>query len=141
MIAGAYWSTEGVGSMAVFETNIFVSEKSGASVTKTVLFPSVQSFVAWGAITWIDPRVGAFDTNNAIGFDIPYFLDELHALVDTERVFFSDGGALGPDGDPQNLRKSSIAASGTGVVFRLRAYPRHPVELACVANCVVIMNP
>ena len=124
--------------MAVFETNIFVSE-SGPSSIKTVLFPSAQSFVAWGAITWIDPRVGAFDTNNAIGFDIPYFLDELHALVDTERVFF--GGALGPDGDPQNLRKSSIAASGTGVVFRLRAYPRHPGELACVANCVVITNP
>ena len=124
--------------MAAFERNLFVSESIPSNIV-TVFFPSPQEFVAWGAITWIDPRVGAFDRNNAIGFDIPYFLDENAALVDTNKVF--SGGVLGPSGDVQNLRTSSIVSFGRGVVFRLRVYPRTPGELACVANCVAITNP
>jgi hypothetical protein len=128
--------------MAVFERNLFVWQSSPSSLV-TVYFPfPPQAFVAWGAITWIDPRVGAFDMNNAIGFDIPYFLDEHAALVDTEKVLSDPSGDLGPAGNPRNLRKSSIASFGMGVVFRLRVYPRTiPGELACVANAVAITNP
>jgi hypothetical protein len=132
--------------MPAFERNLYVSQDTPNN-NLTIHFcppPELcpQPFVAWGAITWIDPRVGAFDVNNAIGFDIPQYLDDTGTLKDTQRVFF--GGhlhPLGPDGDINNLRKSSIVAHGIGVVFRLRIYPQAIPELACVANCVVITNP
>lgn len=129
--------------MAAFERNLFVSQSNPSNIITVLFLPppqiSPQNFVAWGAITWIDPRVGAFDANNAIGFDIPYIYDENAALTNTEAVF--TGGVLEAPGNDQNLRKSSIVGFGIGVVFRLRIYPRNPPELACVANCVVITNP
>lgn len=129
--------------MAVFEQNTFVSQSNPSNILVIHFCPPPelcpQRFLAWGAITWIDPRVGAFDANNAIGFDIPYYYADDATLTNTDYVF--SGGLLGPPGNIQNLRVSSIIAHGIAVVFRLRIYPTNPPELACVANCVVITNP
>jgi hypothetical protein len=130
--------------MAAFERTLIVSQ-STPSATRTIYFapppqpPLLKNFVAWGSITWIDPRAGAFDVNNAIGFDIPVIFDENVAPQPTEAIF--TGGALGPLHDGENLRKASIVGVGTGIVCRLRVYPKHPGELVCIANCVVITDP
>ena len=123
--------------MAAHVVTLFVSESRTAD-TVAIDLGSPTNFVAWGSITWIDPRSSAFDINNAIGVDIPLITPD-GSTIHTARVL--SGGVLGPPGDFNNFRQSALFGFGRNVTFRLRAFPSSDGELACVANGIVITNP
>ena len=124
-------------TVAAHVVTLFVSESFPAD-TAFIDFGSPMNFVAWGSITWIDPRSSAFDVNNAIGVDIPFITPD-GSTIPTTRVL--SGGILGPPGSNNNFRQSALFGFGRSIVFRLRAFPSPNGELACVANGIAITNP
>lgn len=118
--------------MAAFVRRLLLGAANGPSfgtVTLTLDLGSPMSFVAWGAITWIDPR-SSITGVDFIALDIQ-FID----FVATPQVLNLGGGNI--------LRQGAVVrSSGRNITFRLRSIPfTGGGDLVCGAEFVVITNP
>jgi hypothetical protein len=119
--------------MAAFVRRLLLGAPNGPSfgtVTVNVdLGTSNTPFVAWGAITWIDPR-SSITGNDFIGLDIQS-IDGM----ETGSILNLGGGNV--------LRVGAVArSSGRNILFRLRSIPfTGGGNLVCGAEVVVITNP
>jgi hypothetical protein len=128
--------------MAAFVRNLFVNGPGNPEVQVTIDLGSAQPFVAWGIITWIDPKA-PFDRDNAVAIDIT----EIDGVPTPLRAIGGDHlGNAEPPLDPRNLRQTAVKrdnttvpATGRRVTFRLRAF--HGLDLTAAGNAIVITNP
>ncbi|SDZ20104.1 hypothetical protein SAMN05660209_05005 [Geodermatophilus africanus] len=111
---------------------LFAVGNGDATATVTMDLGSPQTFLAWGAITWID-STATFDRDNAVGIDITH--------VDGVRTgtALQGGDHLGDPGALKNLHQGAVFRFGRTVTFRLRAF--HGEDLNALGYGIAITNP
>ncbi|WP_223731907.1 hypothetical protein [Streptomyces purpurogeneiscleroticus] len=115
--------------MAAATRQLFVNSPASRSVT--IDLGATTTFVAWGSITMLDPRI-QFDRDNAVVIDIP-FIDGNRTNT---QVF--GGDHWGAAGAFSNVHDSAVVRFGRTVTFRMRTFGPDIDAMGCG---IVITNP
>jgi hypothetical protein len=114
--------------MSVRTVQLLASSQNNGTAEGFIDLGAPAEFLAWGVISWIDPK-DKFDGENAVGIEIVSVDDHL-----TPKAL--SGGALGPDGSPDNFHQGAFHSTGQRIKFRLRAF--HTEDLVCLGYGIVI---